>query len=160
MELVIGRHYLIKAANNVREEFTYKGLEDGMHRFINIKDTSSGVQLQPSDIEKEVKDIPIDPTKGFKYDGDKERWDLLPWDIIKGIVQVLTYGAKKYADNNWQNVPNGRKRYFAAMMRHLIASEQEGEDTDKESGIDHLFHALCCLVFVAYFKFKEKGENK
>jgi hypothetical protein len=33
---------------------------------------------------------------GIKFDGDKVRWDLMPWDALEEIAKVLTVGAKKY----------------------------------------------------------------
>ena len=39
--------------------------------------------------------------KGLKLDFDKLRWDLLPIECVEEIVRVLTFGAKKYDDNNW-----------------------------------------------------------
>ena len=89
-------------------------------------------------------------TLGRKDDHDKERWDLVPWGPIRDFVRVLTFGAKKYAPNNWQKVPDATERYFAAAMRHLTAYRQD-EIFDKESKLPHLAHAICCLVFMAWF---------
>ena len=69
--------------------------------------------------------------KGVKYDEGKPRWDLLPLKEVEDIVRVLTFGSLKYEDDNWKRVPNQRKRYFAAMMRHLTAW-WEGEKNDAE----------------------------
>jgi hypothetical protein len=86
---------------------------------------------------------------GIKFDGEKLRWDLLPWEEVSEIVDILTFGAKKYADNNWQHVPNRRTRYFAASMRHLTKWFM-GERLDPESGRNHLAHALCCILFLLW----------
>lgn len=87
---------------------------------------------------------------GFKADAGKARWELLPLLPIIGIVKIITYGANgKYKDlpaDNWRRLENGRDRYFAAAMRHLTAWRL-GEKLDPESGLPHLHHALCCLVF-------------
>ena len=87
--------------------------------------------------------------RGLKKDHGKDRWDLLPWEEVEEIVKVLTFGANKYADNNWQKVPQGRERYFAAAMRHLVAWRR-GEERDPESGLKHLAHAGCCLLFLSH----------
>lgn len=87
---------------------------------------------------------------GEKKDSGKLRWDLLPFGPIRRIVEVLTFGAAKYADDNWQSVPDSRKRYFAALMRH-IDSWWAGETLDQESGKPHLAHAGCCLLFLLWF---------
>lgn len=89
-------------------------------------------------------------TSGRKDDNGKARWDLLPWRQVQSAVDVLTFGAKKYADNNWQKVENPRERYFAAAQRH-IADWRGGEKNDPESGLPHLAHAVCCLIFMMWF---------
>jgi len=93
---------------------------------------------------------------GRKDDADKPRWDLLPWAAVRDVVCVLTYGATKYDDENWKHVPDGRRRYFAAAQRHLLAW-WEGERLDPETGYPHLAHAACCLLFLAALDLK--GES-
>ena len=59
---------------------------------------------------------------GVKYDGQKPRWNLVPWAQLETVVQVLTFGAAKYPEaDNWKRVPDTRARYFAAVQRHLVA---------------------------------------
>lgn len=86
-------------------------------------------------------------TPGMKDDQDKPRWDLLPYEGLSEVVDVLTYGAAKYAPDNWRHVKNPRRRYFAAAMRHLVAWWR-GEQTDPETGKSHLAHAACCILFL------------
>lgn len=85
--------------------------------------------------------------KGLKFDDDKLRWDLLPLQPIEDVVKVLTFGAAKYGPNNWQQVKDAKDRYFAALMRHIVA-HRSGEENDAESGISHIAHAICNLVFL------------
>jgi hypothetical protein len=87
---------------------------------------------------------------GYKADGEKDRWDLLPWREVEDVVKVLTYGARKYADDNWQKVPGAERRYVAALHRHE-AARRRGEYLDPESGLPHRAHALCCLLYLAWF---------
>lgn len=49
--------------------------------------------------------------RGIKLDAGKTRWDLLPLRTVEEIVKVYTFGAGKYGDNNWQNLPDGYNRY-------------------------------------------------
>ena len=97
--------------------------------------------------------------KGVKYDSEKPRWDLLPWRPIREIVKVLTYGSIKYSDDNWQQVKPLKQRYFAALMRHLDAWWTDGETRDPESGLYHLAHAGCCLVFLLWSELKGKKDG-
>jgi hypothetical protein len=86
-------------------------------------------------------------TDGRKNDAGKLRYELLPMAPVDAIVDVLTFGAAKYDDDNWRRVPDAENRYYAAAMRHLSAWRQ-GENIDPESGRSHLAHAACCLVFL------------
>lgn len=93
-------------------------------------------------------------TEGKKFDSGKDRWDLLPWYVIQKVVKVLTFGVEKYGAWNWLDVPGARERYDAALERHLVAWRL-GEKTDPETGLPHLAHALCCLIFIAHLDDKE-----
>lgn len=88
------------------------------------------------------------PPLGTKLDGEKPRCDLLPPRALLGVAQVLGYGAIKYAPDNWRRVPDARRRYVAAALRHTLAA-LAGEAADPESGLSHLDHAVCCLLFVS-----------
>lgn len=89
--------------------------------------------------------------KGTKHDQGKDRWDLVPVQVLEDLVKVLTYGAEKYSDNNWQKVENPDNRYFAAAMRHLM-DWRKGQELDEESGLPNLGHAMACLVFLRWFE--------
>ena len=89
----------------------------------------------------------IEDSGGMKNDKDKPDWSLLPLETIEGIVEVLTYGAKKYERDNWKKVSLNRN--FAALLRHLT-KWQAGEEYDPESGIHHIDHAMCDLMFIAW----------
>lgn len=86
-------------------------------------------------------------TLGMKFDQEKPRMGLLPPYSLEEISKVLTFGAKKYLPHNWKYVDGAESRYIDAAMRHINAFNQ-GEQNDPESGLPHLAHALCCLMFV------------
>lgn len=98
---------------------------------------------------------------GVKYDSGKLRYSLLPWVAITAIVKVLEFGAtKKYKIDSWQDLADGERRYFDAAMRHLIA-HRRGERLDSESGLSHLSHAACNLVFLIWLdEDKDNGQSK
>jgi len=88
---------------------------------------------------------------GMKADSGKLRMDLLATDALKGTAKVLTFGAQKYADRNWEKGLH-YSRVYGALLRHITAW-WEGEETDPESGLSHLDHAACCVMFLqAYDK--------
>lgn len=84
---------------------------------------------------------------GLKFDGGKLDWDLVPFESVEEIIKVLMVGAKKYKRDNWQLVEDGDVRYFNAAMRHITAWKR-GEEFDLESGLPHLAHAGCCILFL------------
>jgi hypothetical protein len=84
---------------------------------------------------------------GRKFDGGKPQYGLLPPLALKATVEILTFGAEKYEPDNWKYVPDSKRRYFDSVQRHLWAWK-EGEQTDPESGKNHLAHAICGLMFL------------
>ena len=90
---------------------------------------------------------PDNTQKGRKFDGGKLEYGLLPPLALEETVKVLTFGAQKYERDNWQKVPDAKRRYFDALQRH-VWSWKQGEQLDPESGIHHLAHAMCCLMFL------------
>lgn len=87
----------------------------------------------------------------MKADDGKPRWDLLPMAQVGHVVDVLTFGARKYVPDAWKVVPGGQSRYYAAAMRHL-AAWHSGEAADPESGLPHLAHAACCILYLLWFE--------
>jgi len=88
---------------------------------------------------------------GIKYDEGKLRYDLIPGDALESLVEVYTFGSKKYDDNNWRKGLSWN-RVFGAIMRHLWAWFR-GEDSDKESGLPHLAHAAWgCFTLLSLAK--------
>jgi len=76
-----------------------------------------------------------------KDDAGKRRWDLLPWRALGLVADVLTVGAAKHGDDGWRTLPNARRRYYAATLRHLTAW-WDGEALDGEDRLPHLAHAI------------------
>ena len=94
---------------------------------------------------------------GRKDDGGKLRWDLLPLPLVEKLVEVYTFGAKKYAPNTWQNLDDGYNRYKAAMLRHLTAYEK-GETIDPDSKLNHLYHTAWNALALIHFAEREQEK--
>ena len=73
--------------------------------------------------------------------------DLIPAEVLEELGKVLTMGAVKYGDNNWQDVHIDR--YISALLRHYIAW-RKGEVCDNESGLPHTSHMLANIAFIVY----------
>lgn len=93
---------------------------------------------------------------GLKFDHDKPRYDLLPSLPLHDVALILTYGAQKYGDRNWENGIHF-SRLFAATMRHLW-SWWRGEEHDSESGFSHLAHAAVNILFMLHFQNTKQAE--
>ena len=93
----------------------------------------------------------------IKFDEGKADWNLMPFEAIEEINKVLEFGAKKYAAWNFaEGKGMSWTRLFNSMMRHMFAWVR-GQDNDPESGLSHLAHAGCNIVFLLYYsKYKEK----
>lgn len=91
--------------------------------------------------------------QGLHKDEGKLRVDLVPFEAIKGIADVMGYGCQKYAPRNWEKGIS-YSRVYASALRHLL-SWFFGQNIDTESGLPHLSHALCNISFLLYYQ-----ENK
>ena len=98
-------------------------------------------------------------TEPQKFDGEKIRVELLPVDALEEIAKVLTFGAIKYAAGNWATGSGFKwSRLAGALLRHIFAW-MRGEDRDPESGISHLAHAGCMLLFLLSHVLRNHGED-
>lgn len=88
--------------------------------------------------------------KFLKDDAGKCMVSLVDPDFILGVGNILTFGAKKYAKNNWQ-LNTDIDRYKDATLRHLYAY-LGGELIDPESGNPHLDHIATNIMFLRYFE--------
>ena len=93
--------------------------------------------------------------KGKKDDNGKIRMDLIPPEAIFAFAEVLTFGAKKYTDRNWEKGIE-LDRLFAATQRHLWAM-WKGELIDPESNLPHSYHALTNIAM--YITLNERNKD-
>jgi hypothetical protein len=90
----------------------------------------------------------------IKLDNGKRRLSLIEPQFMQTLGDVITFGAIKYAPNNWK-LCEDTSRYKDALLRHIYAY-LSGEQRDQETGIEHLAHAACNLMFLQYFDNKEQ----
>lgn len=97
--------------------------------------------------------------KGLRFNEGKTRHDLVPQFAQEQYARVLTKGAEKYAERNWERGMKWSK-VLASMKRHILAFES-GEDYDKETGLLHMAHVMCNAGFLAeYYKIYPQGDDR
>lgn len=95
--------------------------------------------------------------EGRKDDQNKAPYHLLAPELLEGIAQVLAFGAAKYAPRNWE-MGMDWSRPFSALMRHMWAWWR-GEAKDPETGMSHLWHAACCIMFLVAYEERKTGND-
>lgn len=111
---------------------------------------------------------------GQRLDAGKLRYDLINPLALEGMVKVLTKGALKYADHNWENGMLWGK-VFGSLNRHLAAI-MKGEDYDSypetckecaagtcviHTGELHVDLLQCNAHFIAaYYRIFPQGDNR
>lgn len=106
-------------------------------------------------------------TEGRKDDTEKIRLELIPSELLFAVGSILTFGAKKYDDRNWE-LGMQWSRVFGALMRHMWAwwagkgptskSFLFGE-LDEETKMSHLWHSGCCIAFLIAYEERNIGED-
>ncbi len=109
--------------------------------------------MQPATELKYVKEA-------VKHDQGKPDWSLLPLESLEEIVRVLEFGANKYAPGNWaSNGGLSHRRVLSSLLRHIFAY-MRGQDNDPETGLSHLAHAGCNIVFLLHYIRDKAQFNK
>ena len=95
--------------------------------------------------------------KGIKHDNGKPRLAEMIIDFkepLQELCKVWEFGANKYGKSNWKEVENGKNRYTNALLRHLVAEDENL--TDDESGLYHCAHIAFNALARMYFILKER----
>lgn len=97
--------------------------------------------------------------QGKRYNNGKTRHDLVPAWAQEQYARVLTAGAEKYGDRNWERGMDWSK-VIASMKRHILAWEL-GEDYDQETGLLHMAHVMCNAGFLTeYYRIYPMGDDR
>ena len=92
---------------------------------------------------------------GIRKNEGKLRWGLLPFHAFTEVVEVLEFGMRKYAKDNWKLLD--AETAAESFLRHMV-KWQMGEEFDPESGLSHLAHMMCNGMFMLYFREMERGK--
>lgn len=85
-----------------------------------------------------------------KHDAEKPDMSLLSSIALIKTAEVMTFGKRKYSAHNWRG-GFAWSRLLSAAMRHLVAYIG-GENKDPETGLSHLAHCACCVMFLLEFE--------
>jgi hypothetical protein len=124
---------------------------------VNVLAGIAASQVAKTPVVKILKPVAGAILGGLKYDTDKTRYELLPPELMHAVADILTFGAKKYSDRNWE-LGMEWSRPFGALMRHMWAWWR-GDGVDAETGKSHLWHAGCCLAFLIAYEQRGIGKD-
>jgi len=89
----------------------------------------------------------------MKIEEGKPKLSLIYKSFMDETAKVRMYGLTKYPDQeNWRTTLTSE--HYDALLRHVFAAkayflnETSGEKLDKSSGLSHLAHAACNIMFL------------
>lgn len=103
----------------------------------------------------------------IKYDQNKPKLSQFPREAMEAVAEVMEYGARKYGKGTWNRVEI--QRYIDAGARHLYAMQDIDENgkecinlskIDEESGLEHLYHLACNVVYAVALYKRGKDETR
>lgn len=133
--------------------YTCEVVRDAGQKILVTKPEREFGYIHPSDVASlstvpDKPDSKPEPELGPKYDEGKVDWTLLPMFAVEEVAKVMGFGASKYYRDSWRKVPEYKRRYIAAAYRHIMDYFFRRVTPDGESGLHHLAHAACCILFV------------
>jgi hypothetical protein len=115
-------------------------------------------------LKDERKKAPLaDPTlKAMRFNSSKRKWGMVNFKALEPMVEVLEFGAQKYARDNWKKGLD-RREILESMQRHLAKMLDEYEEDkivyDSESKLREIGHIMCNAMFYAYFEDQIKPKD-
>jgi len=136
--------YEDEIANNAQSLSARKGISGLMTDPL----VREGVDPEGDPLDMPSEYVPADGG-GLRYTEGKVRLDLIPFEWVWGLGQVMTTSTAKYPDRNWER-GMAWTTCVGCLLRHVF-KWLAGERTDAESGCHHLLHAAWnCLALVSY----------
>lgn len=85
---------------------------------------------------------------GAKYDGGKYTPSLCKIEpLVRAIAATRKYGLEKYAEaEDWESIDT--QRWREALVRHVLAENDDPGGYDAESGLPHMFHIATNVMFI------------
>ena len=95
-----------------------------------------------------------------KLDTGKIQPMLVCSSVVEAIARVREYGLKKYPDtgkDGWRRL--SIEQLQNACYRHWLLYVENPNGVDAESGLPHLWHVACNVMFLCE-RFKKDGDNR
>lgn len=148
------------AAKDAQSSFARRSYDPKPMEFPTIEERYIDPEILEDWRHQALPGTTVGPTFAVRDDADKRDWSLMPWEAVEEINKVLEFGAKKYSSQNWRNGSGfSWTRVLSSLMRHTFAWAR-GEDLDKESGLSHLAHMGCNVLFLIYYNKYNARYNK
>lgn len=103
--------------------------------------------------------------KALRYNTDKPDYTFITRSIMDALARVMTYGAKKYARDNWklslgtEHHEQFQSDIIKSLLRHAHAIN-DGELIDEESGLRHMdMVASNAMMWSTYQDHKEQAND-
>lgn len=139
----------------------HESIDQGVYTIkgMTIKDDDEPSKPVPNQTVSERNPDPKTAKTAVRFDSGKTAWSLMPFEAVEEINKVLEFGAQKYAAHNWQRGEGFKySRVLNSLLRHVFAW-MRGEDRDPESGLSHLAHAGCNIIFLLYYEHYKNRYN-
>jgi hypothetical protein len=104
-----------------------------------------------ADLLRSVKDSNPKDAVGIR----KVPFSCLSMPVMAEVAVAMLEGARKYGRHNYRVIGVRASVYYDAAFRHLMAS-WEGENTDPDSGLDHITKAIATLMVLRDAKIRGK----
>lgn len=96
-------------------------------------------------------EVKANSTEALRYNVGKLDWSLIPMEALEDVVKALEFGKQKYSANNWRKGAGLSWLETCNSLRRHLYAWLRGEELDPESGISHLGHIGCNVIFLLYF---------
>lgn len=99
------------------------------------------------------------PQVGLRYNQNKVRTDLFPYDVLWNACRVLEVGALKYEERNWE-LGMSWMIVVGCLLRHLIKFIS-GKDIDEETNLPHIDLVLINAIFLSrYYRTRKNFDDR
>ncbi len=98
---------------------------------------------------------------GTKHDEGKPDYSLLPLRFIKPLVPVFKVGEERYGYENWKKpFDNRRRRFIAAIKRHLEEAEEDPlAVNEQDGGVYHLAQVAWNALLLLWHEMREAKKQ-